>query len=307
MENVTCAVCGADDSEILFEGKDEWHHLPGRFPVRRCCQCRLIYLSPRPDRSEIGRYYPDEYAPYQPAVGDAPSLLQRFERRYALYKRIKAIQRYVPGQGRVLDVGCATGNFLAALQARGWDVYGVETNANAAAYARRQLNANVFAGELEEARFPNNFFDLIVFWDVLEHVHQPRLALTEAARIARPGARLLLVLPNPDSLEAQLFGQYWAGWDVPRHLQIFPLTTIERLLRETGWQVNHVICLTGRHWLFNLSLQHWLNHHVSSAAWRKIILMIARLWPVRILTLPYFVIVEKVRKGSVMAIFAAPV
>lgn len=304
VEYVSCALCGADSTEILFEGQDEWYKLPGRFPVRRCRQCNHIYLNPRPSPSEIGQYYPAEYAPYQPAIEDEPSLWRRLERQYAMFKRIRMIQSRLKTRGRVLDVGCATGTFLAALRRLGWEVYGVETNAEAAAYARQRFGLNVFTGELEAAAFPEHYFDLVILWDVLEHVHEPRQVLQEAARIVQPGGALLLVLPNPESLEARVFGRYWAGWDVPRHLHIFPTAVLQQLLAETKWQMHEVICITGRAWLFNLSLRHWLEHHVSSDSVKQLILRLASSVPVRLLTLPYFMIVERLKMGSVMAVFS---
>lgn len=304
MEHVTCALCGANNAAILFEGRDVWYKLPGRFPVCQCRECSHIYLNPRPSRAEIGAYYPAAYAPYQPAIDDEPSLWRRLERRYATFKRIRLIQSRLKKKGRMLDVGCATGNFLAALRRQGWEGYGVETNAGAAAYARERFGLTVFTGELEAASFPDQHFDLVVLWDVLEHLHQPRQVLLETARIARPGGSLLLVLPNPDSLEAHLFGRYWAGWDVPRHLHIFPAAVVAQLLDETNWQMREIVCITGRAWLFNLSLHHWLEDRISSRRVRQLILKLAGSLPARLLTLPYFMVIERLKKGSVMAVFA---
>lgn len=305
MEAVKCAVCGAKSAEVLFEGRDLWYGIEGRFPVRQCCSCGLIYLSPRPERGEIDRYYPTEYAPYQMAEDDEPSRWRRWNRRYSESKKVRAVQARVASTGNALDIGCATGDFLEALRRHGWDVAGVETNAEAANYAVTRFGLDVYTGELQEADFPDSRFDLVTMWHVLEHVHDPLATLEEVARITRPGGTVLLAIPDPDSLEAHLFGQCWAGWDVPRHLHIFSRPLITRLLQERGWQVRDVVYMTGRHWLFNLSLRHWSEHNIGSDRIRRLLLRIAGSLPARLLTLPVFVLLERLQKGSIMVLFAA--
>lgn len=303
-EEIRCNVCGSDNSETLFNGQDHWFNLPGEFPVRQCQTCGLIYLNPRPTRHSIGAYYPESYQPYRIATEDIASPLKRWEQATMLQKRINAIQKRHPSAGSVLDVGCATGTFLDALRQAGWQPHGVEPNEKASAYARERLNLDVFTGELGDAPFAAQSFDMVIFWDVLEHVFDSRASLEKAAHIAKADGTLILSLPNPHSNDAKLFGEYWAGWDIPRHLQVFPIPVIERLLAETGWQMEEIICMSGRHWLFNLSLQHWLEARVSSRGLRRLILAITRSIPFRILTLPYFMLIEKLKRGSIMVIFA---
>ncbi|MGQ9787407.1 MAG: class I SAM-dependent methyltransferase [Anaerolineae bacterium] len=303
MEIVNCNLCGADETEVLFEGYDRLHGQPGRFPLRRCRSCGLIYLSPRPDRGEIARYYPNDYAPYSQAIDDEPSWWHRWNRRYSLAKRVRAVLSRVRGTGRALDVGCATGNFLDALRRRGWEVHGVEVNAQAAAYARERLGLPVFTGDLVDAHFPDAWFDLVILWDVLEHLHDPKRALQEAARITQPGGTLVLSLPNPDSIEARVFGPHWTGWDVPRHLYIFTLDVLDRLLSETGWHISEVMNLTGRYWLLIHSIRFWLEEREVPELLRQALLRIAGSPLMRVM-LPYFVVVERLGLGSVMTVFA---
>jgi SAM-dependent methyltransferase len=304
METVACNLCGADETEVLFEGHDRWHGRPGQFPMNRCRSCGLIYLSPRPNRAEIGRYYPDNYAPYSLAIDDELSLWHRWNRRYSLAKRLRAVLPRVGQTGRVLDVGCATGNFLNAFRRRGWEVYGVELNAQAAAYAHERLSLPVFAGDLVDAHFPDGWFDLVILWDVLEHMHDPKGVLREAARVTRSEGRLVLSLPDPDSIEARVFGPYWAGWDIPRHLYVFTRGVLDYLLSETGWQMSEVLNLTGRHWLLMLSLRFWLEERLLPGALRQALLRMAGSLPVHFLMLPYYTTVERLGLGSVMTVFA---
>jgi len=149
-------------------------------------------------------------------------------------KQVKTVTARLPQKGRALDVGCATGAFLFVLRRLGWKVDGVEINPQMAAYARVHIPAEVFSGDFLEADYPEDTFDLITFWDVLEHLPDPRKALIKARHIARTSGLLVVSLPNPDSLEARAFGEYWAGWDIPRHLHLWPRPTFVRLLNDTG-------------------------------------------------------------------------
>jgi SAM-dependent methyltransferase len=304
MESVDCTLCGASNAEILFTGRDLWYGIEGHFPVCRCRVCGLIYLSPRPSVAEIADYYPAQYAPYRLAEASAASRWQRWNRRYGEGKKVRAVEREIAEQGKALDIGCATGDFLERLRERGWQVAGVETSAEAAAYGRARLGLDIFTGHLEEAHFPDSSFSLVTMWHVLEHLHDPFGTLMEVARITRPEGTLVLAVPDPGSLEARLFGRFWAGWGVPRHLHIFSRSLLKQYLSSTGWRVKKVRHMTGRHWLFNLSLRHWVNERIASPPARRLLLGLAASLPVRLLTLPLFVLVEKLHKGSIMVLFA---
>ncbi len=136
--------------------------------------------------------------------------------RYGMSRRDQMVTRFKQS-GRMLDVGCATGVFLQWFQAGGsWDLYGLELSEGAARVARA-AGLNVFIGQLEEAAYPENYFDVVTFWDVLEHISDPRSALLETRRILKPDGILVLRLPNAASLDARIFRQYWSGLDAPRH------------------------------------------------------------------------------------------
>ena len=100
MEKTDCDFCGADDTAPVYLGRDRLHGLPGTFPLVRCRRCGLMYLNPRPDRDEIGRYYPSDYISFARAIEDEPSLLRRIDRAYGLHKRCREVIRRVGGPGR---------------------------------------------------------------------------------------------------------------------------------------------------------------------------------------------------------------
>ncbi|MBN1953809.1 MAG: class I SAM-dependent methyltransferase [Anaerolineae bacterium] len=305
METVNCDLCGADDAEFLFAERDLLHRLEGTFRLVRCRQCGLMYINPRPTRAEIGRYYPGDYCAYE-ALYDHPSRLVRADHRYGVSKRARAVvARLEKNSGRLLDVGCSTGGFLDEMRRRGdWEPYGVEVDAEAARYGRERLGLEVFAGTLHEAAYADDFFDLVTLWNVLEHLHRPQATLVEIARVIRPGGLLVVAVPNPDCVEARLFGPYWAGWDAPRHLYVYPRPVLERALAQAGFGVTEVATFTGRHQVLALSLGNWVDDRVRSERWRRWLKRAARSLPARLLTLPYYAVADHWNRSSVVTVFA---
>lgn len=301
---MSCNLCRADDTELLYEGRDRFHDISGTYCLVRCRQCGLIYLDPTPTPEELDRHYPVDYIPYSKAIDDEPGLLKRWDRRYGMYKRYRAVTQSTGREpGRVLDVGCATGNFLDAMRRHGgWQPVGVELNPYASNYARERLGLDVFTGTLEEAGFRDSSFDVVTLWDVLEHVPDPRTTLQEIARVLRTGGILVASLPNPGTWEIGLFGPYWAGWDVPRHLHLFTHDVIARYLEEAGFELIKTISFTGRYHVFLLSLDLWAR--ARRPRWRKVLLGILKFWPIRLLGLVFFSISDRVRLSSIMTVFA---
>jgi SAM-dependent methyltransferase len=234
-------MCAASKSALLFEGGDLMHPSDETFRLVRCTRCGHIYQNPRPSVAAIDKYYPPDYMPFWPAIEDEASRLTRWQRYYGRHKLCAAVHREagcVPGS--ILDVGCATGIFLDGMRQLGWRVKGVEPMHAAANYARTRFQLDVFEGRLEDARFPDRSFDAITLWDVLEHVHEPTVVFAELARLLRPGGLLVLSLPNPDGLEARLFGPSWVGWDLPRHLNLFHLYQLRVYLPRYGLSITKV-------------------------------------------------------------------
>ncbi|MBI1819806.1 MAG: class I SAM-dependent methyltransferase [Nitrospirae bacterium] len=164
----------------------------------------------------------------------------RLERlRLIISGREKGIIPY-RGEGRVLDIGCGNGSILKGLQKDGWKVYGVEMNSRAAQYAKESLNLDGIPENLFEAKYPDSFFDVILFNHSLEHMYSPREILKESARILKADGLLVISLPNAGSLEARLFKSYWFPWELPRHLYHFSPETLERVLKMNGLSMTKI-------------------------------------------------------------------
>ena len=256
MKKVTCNLCGADDTRLLFTGTDrDFPENKEVYQIHQCKHCALIYLNPRPDTAEeMAAIYPSEYGSY---MKEDQRLLVAL-RRMAWKPEIREIVRLTDESSPILEIGCATGEFLAGLRAAGRsNLQGLEFSHHAADVARRRHGLDVKRGELLEANFPDRTFDLVMMRHVLEHVSDPRATLTEIRRILKAGGLCIFTIPNPDSQTAQLFRRDWYGHSVPRHFYGFPGRALGRLLSNVGLElvtVKHAY--TPNVWIG--SVRYWL-------------------------------------------------
>jgi 2-polyprenyl-3-methyl-5-hydroxy-6-metoxy-1,4-benzoquinol methylase len=139
-------------------------------------------------------------------------------------------------QKRFLDVGCATGMLLEHLRNRGWNVQGVELCRESAEYGMRTKKLDISIGTLEEAGFPDSYFQAIHFSHLIEHVPDPKAFFVEVRKILAPGGYLVVVTPNIAGLQARLFREQWRS-AIADHLTLFSKRTLRRMLVSTGFQI----------------------------------------------------------------------
>lgn len=243
LEHVSCCPLGCNkNDEVVLTGRDLLHDLPGEFTVVKCRVCGLMRTTPRPTPETIGFYYPDDYGPYLSTQVNQAKSARIKELLKPLVERIFNFntQRLPPlAPGRMLEVGCASGAFLHRMANQGWQVQGIEFSEKAA-QAAAQLGYRVHAGPLETAPPPAEPFDLIVGWMVLEHLHDPVGGLRKLREWAKPGAWLVLSVPNAASLEFRLFKEKWYALQVPTHLHHFTPKALGRALQASGWTLEKV-------------------------------------------------------------------
>lgn len=243
LEDVSCPLGCPKGDEFVLTGRDLLHDLPGEFAVVKCHTCGLMRTTPRPTPETIGFYYPDDYGPYLGTqirrAGPTSSLKKLL---VSLLKRVvnfntQCLPSLVPG--RMLEVGCASGAFLHLMACQGWQVQGIEFSEKAA-QAAAQLGYRVHTGPLETAPPPNESFDLVVGWMVLEHLHDPIGGLKKLREWTKPGGWLVLSIPNAKSLEFRLFKEKWYALQVPTHLHHFTPETIRQVLQASGWTLEEI-------------------------------------------------------------------
>ncbi len=241
LQDRPCPLGCARDDETILVGRDLLHELPGEFSVVKCRCCGLMRTNPRPTPESISFYYPDDYGPYRGTqVQESRTALSGIKKqvRSTVRKFFNFNTTHLPVMvpGRLLEVGCASGAFLHEMAEEGWQVDGIEFSVKAAE-AARSLGYNVHAGTLEAAPNPIEPYDLIVGWMVLEHLHDPVACLKKLRAWAKPGAWLVLSIPNAASLEFKVFKSRWYALQLPDHLYHFTPITAERILRAGGWRL----------------------------------------------------------------------
>jgi SAM-dependent methyltransferase len=182
----------------------------------------------------MSAYYPAAY--YGTAASRRFPAAVEWLQRVLYGGRARAVERLAGGKGRVLDIGCGRGFLLDAFRRRGWSVQGTELDDRSAAHAREVLGLEVETGLPEEWPWPDGHFDAVVMWHVLEHLHEPRLALERARRLLRPRGVLMVGVPNFGSAEARLAGAGWFHLDVPRHVVHLTTEWLEGALDAAGFE-----------------------------------------------------------------------
>jgi SAM-dependent methyltransferase len=220
LEHVACNLCGSRASRLLYRKPDTRHWVsPHPFDVVRCRGCGLGYVNPRPTRAGIARFYPPAFYERR-EVSDERA---RYERQAAF------LDGYA--RGRVLDIGCATGAFLAVLAERGWEPEGMDLLPSG-----RRLDVPVRYGELPDLRYPTARFDAVTAWAVFEHLHDPAAYFREVGRILKPGGHFVCLVTNLDSV----WSRFAYGEDVPRHLHFFSTRTLARYAALAGLRLERV-------------------------------------------------------------------
>lgn len=232
-----CPGCGAASERpaVLLDGHDRLTGAPGHFEVLSCPACGLAFTHPRLAPEDFATYYPESYSAYEPNLSGRRSLGQRVgdlqRRAIARFGPYRRVWKRPPG--RLLDVGCGTGELAAVFKGRGWSVAGIEPSAAAAEHARA-LGVEAVAGTLADAPWGEGEFDAILFNHSLEHIDEPARAVEEAARLLRPGGLLAIAVPNFGSWHRRLFGSAWFQLDLPRHLQHFDRGSLATLVQSAG-------------------------------------------------------------------------
>ncbi|MDJ0364466.1 methyltransferase domain-containing protein [Hymenobacter sp. H14-R3] len=238
-----CPVCGSADLRDKLRVQDR-SVSQETFTIQQCAACGFQLTNPRPSAATIGKYYEsDAYVSHNSAAQGLVNRVYKAARYFTVRRKVRLITQLNGGHvGNLLDYGCGTGHFLAGAKRAGWQVTGLEPNDR----ARHDAAARVGQPILEDtalAALPAASFDVITLWHVLEHVHTLNDTLAQLLTALKPSGKLLIAVPNAESLDAQHYRQDWASYDVPRHLYHFVPATMRRLLAAHGLHVTQTLPL----------------------------------------------------------------
>jgi SAM-dependent methyltransferase len=238
LDYVACDYCGADN------GKDKFTRADG-MKVVECQRCGLAYLQPRPRKEFISRFYDSDYFTGVTAESGKGGLkcmeVPASHGRIACPPRsLELMKERIGGLSgkKILEIGCATGDFITWLNREGAHVKGLEISEYAADIARKR-GLDVIAGTIEEfAHTHGNVFDIVLAFEVIEHVPSPMLFLEHVAGHIRRGGHLLLSTPNYAS--GQRYGNQWYGFTGSfEHLYFFSKDVLERMAQKVGLNLTY--------------------------------------------------------------------
>ena len=241
-----CPICGQPLRDSHVRGRDRLITGDGPFTVMECVDCEYGFTLPQLSEEELARYYPSEYFDfwgYSDRPGENPlhRLLERFRSWSATrsyHRQPYVLDGVIPG--RMLDVGCGSGDLLEHFATRGWEIYGIDPSASAVAAAAKR-GATVHQGTLRDQPWQPGSFALITFQHALEHIDEPVEALKRARALLQPGGLLVIDVPNWACWQRRrLFGSRWHPLELPRHLQHFSPQALKRLAGLLGLRVASV-------------------------------------------------------------------
>ncbi len=237
IEYTACPSCGSSEISKKFSAKD-YTVSSEHFEVWHCAQCEIRFTQHIPVEEEVGAYYQsEEYISHSNTSKGLVNRLYQTVRNLTLKQKRNWVQK-VSGRdsGKILDIGCGTGEFLSTMKAARWETLGLEPDPSARAQAQNnhglQVHEQDHLFDLSKANF-----DIISMWHVLEHVHRLHPYLDQIQEVLKPEGRLIIAVPNYQSKDADIYQEHWAAYDVPRHLYHFSPKGMEMLLEAHGFEL----------------------------------------------------------------------
>lgn len=212
------------------------------FELKETEEYDMLETLPKPDNLELGKYYKSKnYISH--TDGGTKTLTDKLyivARKFQLKWKLKLIKSHITKQqNTILDYGCGTGEFLKVCEKAGYNIYGIDPNEEAIDLAKKKSNG-IFTTNTKLNETDNEKYDMITLWHVLEHVPNLKETISELKRILKKDGILIIAVPNYKSFDAEYYKEYWAGYDVPRHLWHFSSYSIKKLFSEVNMEVKKI-------------------------------------------------------------------
>jgi 2-polyprenyl-3-methyl-5-hydroxy-6-metoxy-1,4-benzoquinol methylase len=237
IKETCCPVCSGGQLNDILKCQDRLTHR-GAFTVCVCTTCGFRFTNPYPSQADIHIFYEsDDYVPISNTTKGLINKGYHIARRVMLRAKRSLVNRLTGRtSGRLLDIGCGTGEFAGIMHEAGWQVQGVEPFAAARASAAARFGVPV-VDVSEQAGLPDHAYDVITLWHVLEHAHDLNRSMRELERLLAAGGTVLIGVPNHTCYDAGFYREMWAAYDTPRHLFHFAPDTMRRLAAAHGFAV----------------------------------------------------------------------
>lgn len=224
MEDVTCIFCGTGNHPVLIEQEGYYG--------RKCPQCGLIYLSPRPTIKEIVDLYGHDHA----HAGARSHISAEFEKRLFARHHLNLIKKFSRGRGKILEIGAGAGFFLDEARNAGFEPFALELNPIYTGYLQDVLKIAVENKPLSAASFPDEEFDVIYHCDVISHFYDPLSEFNEMNRKLKKGGLIVFETGNLADVDERFY-PFYPSFQFPDHLYFFGRENIKELMRRTGFEI----------------------------------------------------------------------
>lgn len=234
-----CPVCNSLNFKPFLICKDNTVSRE-TFTIIECVSCGFKFTNPRPEENKLGDYYKsEEYVSHSNTNKGLINTAYQMVRKYTLLKKLQLISKFYK-TGKILDIGCGTGEFLKTFKDAKWQTLGIEPSADVRKMAIEKYGLDV----KEEAEIKNleaSGFDVITMWHVLEHVPHLNDRIEDLKRLLKPNGIIIIAVPNCTSLDAKIYAENWAAYDVPRHLYHFSPKDIETVFKNHELKVFRIL------------------------------------------------------------------
>lgn len=246
MKQFVCVCCGSKSAKIFLQnGQDFEYEVKGKFRLVKCCNCGLVSLWPMLTVQQLLNAYPDSYHSYNLPI----SRITRFLGHLVRQQEARKFRQLIGKKGKILDVGCADGRQFDDWHEFGdWQFVGIDFNDQ---IAKRGVKTGreIYSTTLEKFSYPKKTFDLIIMDHLLEHVVDPIETLKAAYLLLKKGGYLIGAVPNINCLDRILWGRFWGGYHLPRHVWHFDHQTLSQVFKKTGFRLRYLE--------YNLHTGHW--------------------------------------------------
>lgn len=234
-----CPLCGGKQTSHFMIIKD--HFLTkDSFNITYCETCSLKYTNPRPTIESVSDYYEsDEYLSHyrkKGVIGNLYTLIKN----YSIKKKYDLIRKKKP-EGRLLDIGCGTGDFMKYGNKLKFETFGIEPSEHARSYAINENKLTV-VDSLKTFKSKQKM-DVITMWHSLEHVHDLKEVFNFITDNIKSAGRVYVALPNYSSYDAKKYKEFWAAWDLPRHIFHFNQESMKYLANKMGYRIRLIVPL----------------------------------------------------------------
>ena len=226
-----CPVCKNDNISLSLHCQD-YALTQDLFDILKCNNCGLLFTYPAPQKESIAPYYnfPEYISHTDAKEGWMNQLYHKVKTRTLLQKTNWVQSLFTGHKGHILEVGAGTGAFANSMQKKGWKVTALEPDQGSRQRAMDNFNLNLLPIEALST-LPKDSFEVIALWHVLEHVHDLHIYMNSFLTLLKPNGRLIIAVPNHTSYDAQFYKNFWAAYDVPRHLYHFSPRSMNKLCK----------------------------------------------------------------------------